>query len=30
MDILYIGTTLLLTVLLCGMVVACDKLGGRP
>jgi hypothetical protein len=30
MDILYIGATVLLTAVLCGMVAACDKLGGQP
>jgi hypothetical protein len=28
MDILYLGAILLLTVLVCGLVAACGKLGG--
>ncbi len=29
MDILYIAATVALTVLVCGLAHACDKLGGK-
>jgi hypothetical protein len=29
MDIIYIGATVLLTAVLCGMAAACAKLGGE-
>jgi len=30
MDILYLGATIALILLACGLAHACDKLGGRP